>query len=122
MCSVIDIAELTFKSYLDQTRHFPVKYYKGNQCILFLYYFDTRTNHAISLKNRHVSSITQPWKDCYRILKHHEESPSFHILDNEQSQDLREVFTNDQVKFQLVIVLVNRRYAGERAIRMFKIT
>ena len=71
-------------------------------------------------KNRHVSGITQAWLEYYSLLKYHGEAPNLHILDNECSHDLRNTFTSEQVKFQVMPRYFHRRNASERVIRTFK--
>ena len=102
MCSISDTNEITSKRFSHQMGKFPVKSSRGNQYIFILYHFDTTTICAVPLKNRHVSSTTHTWLECYALLKHHGEFPTLHILD-ECSQDLKDAFLNEKVKYQLVL-------------------
>ena len=120
MCSIIDTNDITSKSYSDQTRNFPVKLSRGDQYIFILYHFDTNTIHDVPLKNKHSYSITQAWLECYALLNHYGEAPTLHILDNECSQDLKDAFLNEQVKFQLVPPHVHQKNATKRASRKYK--
>ena len=120
MCLIINTNNITSKSYSNQIGKFPVKSSKGTKYIFILYHFDTNTIVAIPFQNRHTSSITPIWLECYDILKRHGEDPTLYILDNEHSQDLKDTFLNEQVKFQLVPPHVHRRNAAERAIRTYK--
>ena len=62
MCSILDTAELTPKSYSDQTGKFPVTSSRGNQYIFILYHFDTNTIHDVPLKvDIHLALYMLDW-------------------------------------------------------------
>ena len=67
-----------------------------------------------------MPNICRVWKLAYEQLKAHGETPNIHILDNECSQDMKNMFKDEQVEYQLVPPHIHRRNAAERAICTYK--
>ena len=54
------------------------------------------------------------------MYRTHGETPNIHILDNECSKDMKEMFRQEEVGYQLVPAHIHRRNAAECAIRTYK--
>ena len=69
LCSIFDSSDLQSKSYSDQTGKFPVKSISGNQYIFILYHYDTNSIHAVPIKSRHTTHITEAWNKIFHLLQ-----------------------------------------------------
>ena len=89
--------------------------------MFILYHVDTNSIHARAVNNRQDATIRDAWVDTsFETLKAHGEAPSLHILDNEFSDDIKQVFLKHKVTFQRVPPHIHRRNAAERAIGTYK--
>ena len=92
LCTILDFKELESKIYSDQTGRFPVNPTQGNQYNIILYHYDTNTINAVSIKNRRTKCITNVWQLVFNILKTQDEAPNLHVLNNECSYHLKQIF------------------------------
>ena len=72
------------------------------------------------IKISNTTDICDTWQTAYELLKAHCEAPNIHILDNECSVDMKTIFKEAQVEYQLVPPHIHWRNAAERAIRTYK--
>ena len=80
----------------------------------------TQHHDWISNKRRNTSDIRVTWKLAFNELKSYGKAPNVHILDNKYSNDMKTMFNEENVKYQLVPTHIHRRNAAERAISTYK--
>jgi hypothetical protein len=84
------------------------------------YVFDCNYVKVVPMKSRSASE----WVKSYDLIHQELNSKGFkhklQTLDNEASAALKNVFTTNDVEYQLVPPHCHRRNAAERAIRTFK--
>ena len=119
MCKIVTVDEIS-KSYSDQTGKFPITSSRGNKYVFVFYHYDTNVILGYALKSRTTTDICAAWNIAFKNLKSHGEAPNVHILDNECSNEMKTMFQNEKVKYQLVPPHIHRRNAAERAIRTYK--
>ena len=107
-------------AYIDLTEIFTYRYARGNENILVGYHFDANAILSTALKNYQAATITAVWTKINNKFKHARIISTTCILDNEASQHLRNAFTDDKIKHQLVPPHVHRTNLAERAVQMFK--
>ena len=73
-----------------------------------------------SIKSRNISDLCEAWKTAFEHFKTHGETPSLHILDNECSKEMKQMFHTEEVACQLVPPHIHRRNAAERSIRTYE--
>jgi hypothetical protein len=117
---VYDIVVDQGQLYTDLTGKFPVRSSKGNSYVMVCCVYDCNYVKVTPMKSRSASE----WVKAYDII--HQEltvkgfKPKIQTLDNEASTALKNVFTANNVDYQLVPPHCHRRNAAERAIRTFK--
>ena len=119
MCWVESINTIC-KSYSDQTGKFPITSSRGHKYIFVVYHYDTNTIHGIPIKSCNSVDLCQAWLSVFEMFKSHGETPNIHVLDNECSHDMKTMFKDEKVEYQLVPPHIHRRNAAERAIRTYK--
>ena len=118
MCKIVTVDEIS-KSYSDQTGKFPITSSRGNKYVFVFYHYDTNVILGYALKSRTTTDICAAWNIAFKNLKSHGEAPNVHILDNECSNEMKTMFQNEKVQYQLVPPHIHRRNAAERAIRTY---
>ena len=119
MCIALSTNEIC-KSYSDQTGQFPITSSRGHKYIFVFYHYDTNFIMGIPIKSRNAPELCEAWHTAFAIFKAHGETPNIHILDNECSKQMKTMFDNENVTYQLVPPHIHRRNAAERAIRTYK--
>ena len=119
MCATFSEEELS-KSSSDQTVKFPITSSRGHKYIFVFYHYDTNTINGITIKSRNTTDICDAWQTAYELLKSHGEAPNINILDNKCSRDMKKIFKETQVEYQLVPPHIHQRNVAERAIRTNK--
>jgi hypothetical protein len=119
---VINMAEdkANGHTYSDQTGKFPIPSSRGNNYCFVLYDYDSNAIDAVAIKNRTATSIRDAYNTVNDRLKRAGLKPRLHILDNECSALLKDLFYKEGIHYQLVPPGIHRRNAAERAIRTFK--
>ena len=109
------------KIFSDQSGRFPTRSYKGNQYIMVLYKMDVSNSvHAEPMRNRTSGEMVRAYQAILDRLKAAGINPSLHILDNECSQEFKDVITSNQLRYQLVPPNDHRRNAAEKAMQVWK--
>jgi hypothetical protein len=72
------------------------------------------------MKSRSASEWVKAYDHIHQELTAKGFKPKLQTLDNEASADLKQLFTTNDVEYQLVPPHCHRRNAAERAIRTFK--
>ena len=106
--------------YSDLTGRFPFQSTRGNEYILVMYDYDSNAILAKPVKNRQAAVLKEAFMELFGRLKQTGTAPSFYILDNECSNDLKSALSKNNIKFQLAPPHQHRRNAAERAIQTFK--
>ena len=119
MCATF-LAEELSKSSSDQTGKFPITSPRGHKSIFVFYHYDTNNINGIAIKRCNTTDICDTWQTAYQLLKAHDEAPNIHILDNKCPRDMKTIFKEAQVEYQLVSPHIHRRNAVERVIRTYK--
>ena len=94
--------------------------YRGNNYILFSYYYDAKNILTTPLKNRTGPCILSGITRIHDKLRKRGLTPKLHIMDNEVSKDLKKYFEDSDIQLQLVPPHMHRRNAAERDLRTFK--
>ena len=89
-------------AFMDLTGCFPQKSSQGHEYILVGYHYDSNIIHGIPLKNRKGSSLSEAWEQLNKIVSKSGETPSIWVLYNETSKELKDIFKNSNVNYQLV--------------------
>jgi hypothetical protein len=106
--------------YTDLTGKLPVRSSKGNSYVMVCYIYDCNYVKVNPTRSRSASE----WVKAYDIV--HQEltvkgfKPKLQALDNEASVALKNLFTVNDIAYQLVPPHCHRRNAAKRAIRNFK--
>ena len=108
------------KSYSDQTGRFPKRSSRGYQYIFIFYDYDSNAILAEPIKSRSSSELIAAWTKCHNTLTSRGIKPKLHVLDNELSDDMRQVILATDTTIQRVPPHNHRRNAAERAIQTFK--
>ena len=117
---LVQIIEITGKSYSDQTGKFLATSSSGNNYVLVLYEYDSNSIHGVAIKNRTAAEIKRAFSTIIEILKSRGLLPKLQILDNEASTLLLNYIDNEGIDYQLAPPNVHRRNAAERAISTYK--
>ena len=72
------------------------------------------------LKSRQAHEIHDAWQTLSNRLEKHGHKLKHYILDNECSQQLKQVILKKNMDFQLLVPHIHRQNSAERAIRTFK--
>ena len=73
-----------------------------------------------AMKNRSSGEMVRAYQTALKRLHKASDRPTLHILDNECSQEFKDVITLNKMKFQLVPPHDHRRNAAEKAVQIFK--
>ena len=110
MCNIVELP--TGKIFTDQTGKFPVESSKGNNYLFVLYDFDSNAILAEPIKNRTGSSLVKAFNKLTDLLISKGLKPTFQVLDNEASQELKTAITNKKIVFQLAPPNIHQRNSG----------
>jgi hypothetical protein len=113
---VVDQGQL----YTDLTGKFPVRIGKGNAYVMVCYVYDCNYVKFIPMKSWSASEWVKAYDTIHQELTVKGFKPKLQTLDNEASAALKNLFTANDVDYQLVPPHCHRRNAAERAIRTFK--
>ena len=108
------------KAYTDLTGRFPVQSARGHNYIFICYDYDANAILAEPMKNREADSIVNAWTKCHRRLTNNGHEIKKYVLDNECSNQFKDVLKKEEIEYELVPPAQHRRNAAERAIRTFK--
>ena len=111
MCAKFSAEELS-KLSSDQTGKCPITSSRGNKYIFVFYHYDTNTINGIAIKSCNTTDICDAWQTAYELLKSHGEAPNIHILDNKCSRDMKTIFKEAHVEYQLVPPNIHRHNAA----------
>jgi hypothetical protein len=101
MCSITTLKDVA-KEYSDQTGKFPITSSRSHKYIFVFYHYDTHAIIGIPIKSRNTTDICAAWLQAFEICKAQGETPDIHILDNECSKDMKDMFQEKGIAFQLV--------------------
>ena len=107
-------------SYSDLTGKFPYQSSRGHQYIFIMYDYDANAIVSHPIKTRQASEITEAWEICHRKLCKNGNTIKAHIMDNEDSEDIKTTMAEYNIAYQLAPPHQHRRNAAERAIRTYK--
>jgi hypothetical protein len=113
---VVDQGQL----YTDLTGKFPVRSSKGNSYVMVCYIYDCNYVKVIPMKSRSASEWVKAYATIHQELTIKGFKPKLQTLDIEASAALKNLFTVNDIAYQLVPPHCHRRNAAERAIRTFK--
>jgi hypothetical protein len=113
---VVDQGQL----YKDLTGKFPVRSSKGNSYFMVCYVYYCNYVKVVPMKSRSASEWVKAYDTIHQELAVKGFKPKLQTIDNEASAALKNVFTANDVDYQLVPPHCHRRNAAERAIRTFK--
>jgi hypothetical protein len=113
---VVDQGQL----YTDLTGKLPLRSSKGNSYVMVCYVYDCNYIEVIPMKSRSASEWVKAYDTIHEELTIKGFKPKLKTLDNEASAAMKNVFTANDVDYQLVPPLCHRRNAAERAIWTFK--
>ena len=101
MCMIITTTDIC-KSYSDQSGKFPITSSRGHRYIFVFYHYDTNNILGIPIKSRNTSDLCEAWLQVFQRCKAHGETPNTHTLENEYSREMKHMFENEDVAYQLV--------------------
>jgi hypothetical protein len=113
---VVDQGQL----YTDLMGKFPVRSSKGNSYVMVCYVYDCNYVKVIPMKSRPASEWVKAYDTIHQELTVKGFKPKLQTLDNEASAALKNIFTANDVDYQLVPPHCHRCNAAGRAIRTFK--
>ena len=87
--------------FTDQIGRFPNKSSRGNQYIMVAYDHDSNAILAEPIKRRVAEELLRAIKAIHRYLSNKGLHPSLQILDNECPAVVKQLFRQEQVKFNL---------------------
>jgi hypothetical protein len=102
--------------YTDLTGNFPVRSSKGNWYVMVCYVFDCTFVNVLPMNSRSASERFKSYDLIHQELTFKGFKPKLKILDNEASSAFKNIFTNDDMEYQLVPHHCHRSNAAERAI------
>ena len=108
------------KIYSDQTGKSPVTLFCGNKYIMLL--FDLESNNILSkpMRNRTAGEMMRLYQKLIDWLKGKGIQPKLYQLDNESSEEFKEVIKKNGMKYELMPPHDHRRNISEKAIQVFK--
>ncbi|MGL5934509.1 MAG: hypothetical protein ACRCZI_02680, partial [Cetobacterium sp.] len=106
--------------YTNQTGRFPVPSSSGNNYLLVAYDYDSNNILLRPIKDRTANSLSEAIQSVHKTLTLGGCKPQYHRLDNECSQQVKDFFDQDKIKYQLAPPGEHRSNAAERAIRTAK--
>ena len=92
----------------------------GTSYVFVLCHYDTNSIHAEPIPNCTAKQHAKVFTTIYNKLSKGGFPPTFHVLDNECSQMIRDHLASLQITVQMTPVGSHRRNAAERAIQTFK--
>jgi hypothetical protein len=113
---VVDQGQL----YTDLTGKFPVRSSKGKSYVKACYVYDCNYVKVIPMKSWSASEWVKTYDTIHQELTVKGFKPKLQTLNNEASTALKNVFTTNDVYYQLVPPHCHRRNAAERAILTIK--
>ena len=112
--------EANHTGYSDITGRFPYASSRGNQYLLVIYDWDSNAILAQPIKSRRASDIKTAFNKIVLHLESRGAKPSYFILDNEVSGELKAALKHHDIHYQLAPPHQHRRNAAERAIQTYK--
>ena len=120
-CMVAMIAfEAKHTGYSDLTGRFPYASSGGNQYLLIIYDWDSNAILAEPIKTRRDADIKAAFNKTVLKLESRGAKPSYFILDNEVSGELKAALKQHDINYQLAPPHQHCRNAAERAIQTYK--
>ncbi|KAL7518347.1 hypothetical protein ACHAWF_000186, partial [Thalassiosira exigua] len=116
----ISIEDAKETMYTDQTGAFPVQSRRGNRYVMILCEIDGNIIISEAMKNRTSGEIVRAYLVLMERLKAAGLKPKKHILDNEVSEEYKQVIREQGVEYELVPKGQHRRNIAERAIQTYK--
>jgi hypothetical protein len=108
------------KLYTDDTGHFPIKAYSGNQYVMIAYHADDILILQQAFKTRGDTHCITAYNSIMMCLVAHGLSVDLQILNNKASTAYKQAITFTwNAKFQLVPPEMHHRNRAEWAIRIF---
>jgi hypothetical protein len=95
---VVDQGQL----YTDLTGQFPVRSSKGNSYVMVCYVYDCNYVKVIPMKSRSSSEWVSAYDTVHQELTVKGFKPKLQTLDNEASTALKNLFTVNDIAYQLV--------------------
>jgi hypothetical protein len=114
------IMETIGQIYSDQTGRFPLPSSNGNKYLLIVYDHDSNAILAEPLRTRTSASIVHAYETIHTRLSNASFRPSLQRLDNECSEQFKNLLRKKGIDIQLVPPGSHRRNSAERAIQTFK--
>jgi hypothetical protein len=93
---------------------------KGNWYVMVCYVFDCNYVKVVPMKSRSASEWVKSYDHIHQELTAKGFKTKLQTLDNEASAALKNVFTTNDVEYQLVLPHCHRLNASERAIRAIR--
>ena len=106
--------------YTHQTETFPMQSRKGNRYIMILWEIDHSTTISKPICSRTPEESIKTYHTLMRQLKRRGGAPKKHILDNECSQELRDVIITNEVEYEVMPKDQHRQPIAERAIQIWR--
>ena len=102
MCMVIPTNDIC-ESYSNQTGKFSIMSSKGHRYIFVFYHYDINNILGIPIKNCNTSDLYEAWLQAFKMFQAHGATPKVHILDNKCSWEMKQMFENENVAYQLFL-------------------
>ena len=115
----VTVWDLKHTTYLDQTGCFPFTSYKGNKYMMVVVELDSSAILVEAMKDRTSEELTRAYLNLFGRIKRAGATPKKCMMDNELSEDLKEV-TKKECKMELLPLGYHRQNAAELAIKIFK--
>ena len=115
----VTVWDLKHTTYLDQTGCFPFISYKGNKYMMVVVELDSSAILVEAMKDRTSEELTRAYLNLFGRIKRAGATPKKCMMDNELSEDLKEV-TKKECKMELLPLGYHRQNAAELAIKTFK--
>jgi hypothetical protein len=106
--------------YTDLTGKIPVRSSKGNSYVMVCYVYYCNYVKIVPMKSRSASEWVRAYDHIHQELTVKGFKPKLQTLDNEASAALKNLFTTNDIDYQLVPPHCHLRNAAERAILTFK--
>ena len=107
--------------FTDQTGQFPKRSQRGNKYIMVMVEIDSNAILVEPMKSRKDAEMVRAYRVMMARLKRAGIVPKKHIMDNEVSENMKNIIRDDcKMELELVPPGCHRRNAAEVAIRNFK--
>jgi hypothetical protein len=106
--------------YTDLTGKFPVRSSRGNSYVMVCYNYDFNYFKVIPMKSRSASEWVKAYDRVHQELTVKGFKPKLQTLNNETSTALKNLFTINDIAYQLAPPHCHHRNASKRAIGTFK--